>query len=509
MRVKRALISVSDKRGLVEFAKGLKELGIEIIASGGTFKELKSAGINAVNLSDYTGFPEMIDGRVKTLNPKIHAGILADRGNKSHLNELKERNIALIDLVVVNLYPFEEVLKKGSSEEELIENIDIGGVALLRAAAKNFLGVGVVCNINDYVEVINELRQGNCDLSIETRKKLAAKAFQETAFYDAIISGYFSPLLGLPGKISLGFERVQGCRYGENPHQKAAVYRSAFGGKSSILSFRQLNGKELSFNNFLDLNSAVSLAKEFTEPCAVIVKHGNPCGVACSEKLSNAFKHALECDEKSAFGSIIALNRECDFETAVQITSFFNEVVVAPGFEESALRELKKKKNLRVIELPFGETEKEIDFRRISGGLLLQESDSIKESVSDWRIVSEKKPSKKELVDLDFAWRVVKHVKSNAIVVAKDKATIGIGAGQMNRVNAVKIALESACKKCGNAVLASDAFFPFRDSLDLASEKGINAFISPGGSIRDKEVIDAANEKNLSLVFTGIRHFRH
>ena len=509
LKIKRALVSVSDKTGLVDFCAGLKALGVELVASGGTFKALADASIGALKLSNYTGSKELLEGRVKTLHPKIHAGILAKRENNLHLKELEERGIPLIDLVIVNLYPFAEVLRRGGTEEELIENIDIGGVALLRAAAKNYSSVAVVCDPKDYVRVLEELKDNNCELSLSTRKKLASKAFHETASYDSIISAFFEPLDTIPAKFSLSFEKVQGCRYGENPHQKAAVYRGFFPEPVSILNFKQLNGKELSFNNFLDFNAAVSIAQEFSEPCAVIVKHSNPCGVAVAEKTSEAFKNALECDKKSAFGSIIALNRECDAGTAEQITSFFNELVIAPSFEESALAELKKKKNLRVIEMPVESMKKSIDFRRIAGGLLLQENDSSEEPASEWKIVSKKQPSEQELSDLGFAWRVVKHVKSNAIVVAKDGATLGIGAGQMNRVNAVTIALANAGKKAENAVLASDAFFPFRDSIDLASKHGIKAFVTPGGSIRDGEVILAADEKEVSLAFTGVRHFRH
>jgi phosphoribosylaminoimidazolecarboxamide formyltransferase/IMP cyclohydrolase len=332
MKVKCALISVSDKKGLVEFAKGLKELGIEIIASEGTFNALADAGIGSIKLSVYAKAPEMLGGRVKTLHPKIHAGILADRENRQHMGELKKYKIKPIDLVVVNLYPFRSALEKNRPEKELVENIDIGGVALLRAAAKNFSSVGVICDPNDYVEIIGELQGKKGVLSEATRKKLAAKVFCETAAYDSVIARYFSPLSGMPEKLSLAFEKVQGCRYGENPHQNAAVYRSAFPEKNSLLDFRQLNGKELSFNNFLDLNAAVAIAREFAEPCAAIVKHGNPCGVAVAESLEEAFSRALECDEKSAFGSIIALNRECDAGTAKRISAFFNEVVVAPSF---------------------------------------------------------------------------------------------------------------------------------------------------------------------------------
>jgi len=505
--IRRALISVSDKTGLAEFGKALEEFGVEIISSGGTFKALREAGVKAQKVADFTGFPEMIGGRVKTLHPKIHAGILANRESKEQLEEMKRAGMPLIDLVAVNLYPFSDVLKKSGSEKELVENIDIGGVALLRAAAKNFSSVTVIADPKDYGLVLTELKEK--DVSIDIRRALATKAFKITAEHDSIISSYFAPASSLPEKVSLSFERVRECRYGENPHQKAAVYRDSPAKKSTVLDFEQLNGKELSFNNFLDFNAAVSLVKEFSEPSAVIVKHGNPCGVACSGSLSKSFSCALDCDSVSAFGSIIALNRECDFETAKKITAFFNEAVVAPSFSEEALAELKQKKNLRVLKMELGKQGKGIDVRRIEGGILLQETDSIEENSKDWKTVTENKPSEQELVDLEFAWKVVKHVKSNAIVVVKDRATLGIGAGQMNRVQSVKIALENAGEKSNGAVIGSDAFFPFRDSIDLASEKGIKAIVTPGGSIKDEEVINAANEKKVSMLFTGIRHFRH
>jgi len=506
--IHRALISVSDKTDLAEFGRELERLGVEIISSGGTFNALNEAGVTAQKVADFTGFPEMIGGRVKTLQPKIHAGILANRESKDQLKEMAAAGMPLIDLVVVNLYPFSDVLKKGGSEQELVENIDIGGVALLRAAAKNFSSVTVIAKPEDYELVLAELKEKK-SISEETRRALATKAFKITAEYDSIISSYFAPLSVLPEKASLSLERVQECRYGENPHQKAAVYRDSIPADGSVLDFEQLNGKDLSFNNFLDFNAAVSLVKEFSGPCAVIVKHGNPCGVACNDSLSEAFSRALECDSMSAFGSIIALNRECDLDTAKKITDFFNEAVVAPSFSEEALAELKQKKNLRVLKMEIEKQGKGIDVRRIDGGILLQETDSIEENPKDWKTVTEKKPSEKELSDLEFAWKVVKHVKSNAIVVVKDNATIGIGAGQMNRVQSVKIALENAGEKCNGAVIGSDAFFPFRDSVDLASEKGIAAFITPGGSIKDEEVINAADEKKVSMLFTGIRHFRH
>ncbi len=510
MKVKRAIVSVSDKTGLADFCLGLKAFGIELVSSGGTFNALADAGVGSLKLASYTGESEMIGGRVKTLHPKIHAGILADRSNEGHVKELEKKKIPFIDMVVANLYPFRETLERNAGEGEMIENIDIGGVALLRAAAKNYSSVAAVSDPADYVEILEDLKNLNGEISRSLRKRLAAKAFQLTAEYDSVIGGFFCPPDSFPERLPLSFEKIRECRYGENPHQKAAVYKSAFPEANSILNFEKLNGKGLSFNNFLDLDAAVSIASEFEENCAVIVKHGNPCGVAIHEEQHSAFKKALECDEKSAFGSIIALNKECLGETAEQITAFFNEAVAAPSFSDNALELLKKKKNLRIIKLPDFSQQKAIDFRRIRGGLLLQEKDLLGEEDSEWRAVSKKQPSDSELVDLGFAWKVAKHVKSNAIVAAEGNATIGIGAGQMNRVNAVTIALASAAeKKPKNPVLASDAFFPFRDSVDIAAKHGVKALIEPGGSIRDKEVIKAADEKGLALVFTGKRHFRH
>ncbi|MEM0360435.1 MAG: bifunctional phosphoribosylaminoimidazolecarboxamide formyltransferase/IMP cyclohydrolase [Candidatus Diapherotrites archaeon] len=509
MKIRCALISVSDKTGLADFAKGLKKLGIEIISSSGTHAALANAGIGSIKLSVYARAPELLGGRVKTLHPKIHAGILADRENPLHMKELKKYNVKPIDLVVVNLYPFKTAVEKNLSEKELVEFIDIGGSALLRAAAKNYPFVAVVCDPSDYAAVIAEMSAGNGCLSEETRKRLAAKAFSETAFYDSIISQYFSKQSFFPERLLLFFEKAFDCRYGENPHQRATVYRDCLSEKESLLDFKQLNGKALSFNNLLDLDSAVSIASEFSEPCAAIVKHGNPCGVAVAENMCNAFEKALECDERSAFGSIIALNKKCDFDTAEKITSFFNEAVIAPSFSEAALLSLKKKENLRVLELDFKKPGLEMDFKRITGGLLLQETDSLPYSKESREVVSKRKPSESETSDLEFAWRIAKHVKSNAIVIAKNRATIGIGAGQMNRVNSVKIALENAGQKSNGASLASDAFFPFRDSIDLAAKNGVKAFIAPSGSIRDSEIISAADENNVSLIFTNTRHFRH
>ncbi len=507
-KIKRALVSVSDKTGLGEFCLALKKFGADIIATGSTWMFLKGKGISAEKVSDFTGFPELIGGRVKTLHPKIHAGILADRSRQEHLMELKEKEIPLIDLVVVNLYPFRETIAGNCTEKEAIEKIDIGGVALLRAAAKNYESVAVLSTPRDYSAFLEELASSG-GISLETRRKLAAKAFSVTAQYDSIIARFFSPLYEFPEKISICFEKKQDCRYGENPHQAGAVYTECFPCLVPFNSLEQLNGKPLSFNNFLDVDSAVRIALEFDEPAAVIVKHNNPCGVASAEKLSDAFQKALDCDSKSAFGSVIALNKKCDFKTAEKITAFFNEVVVAPSFDAGALDKLCEKKNLRVLKLPFSGYGRGADFRRIEGGLLLQEADAVREKAEWFDVVSRKKPSGDELRDLEFAFRVVKNVKSNAIVLAKGLATIGIGAGQMSRVDAVELAIKKASGREKGAVLASDGFFPFRDNIDRAADADITAIVAPHGSIRDNEIISAANERGLCLLFAERRHFRH
>ncbi len=505
----RALFSVYSKEGLEEFCSSLKRLGVKIVATGSTWKFLKEKGIPAEKVSDFTGSQELAGGRVKTLHPKIHAGILADRSNPEHLKELDGKGIPLIDLVVVNLYPFGETIAGHPPEKEAIENIDIGGVALIRAAAKNYSSVAVVCSPEDYSPVAREMQERKGALSLKTRKALASKAFALTAHYDAVIARYFSPLREFPEKISLSFKKKQETRYGENPHQRGALYAQEFPQESGIASASQLNGKPLSFNNFLDADSAVKIALEFHEPAAVIVKHNNPCGVACAGELGKAFSLALECDEKSAFGSVIALNKKCDLETAEKIAAFFNEVVVAPAFDARALKELRGKKNLRVLKLPFRRAERGMDFRKVKGGLLLQDADSVRESSEEFSIVSKKSPGDGEMRDLEFGFRVVKNVKSNAIVLAKGLATVGIGAGQMSRVDAVELAVKKASGKARGAVLASDGFFPFRDSVDIAAKAGVSAIVAPGGSIRDKEVIQAADEHGIALVFSKRRHFRH
>lgn len=516
MRIKRALISVYDKTDIVEFARELQKLGIEIISTGGTAETLKREKIPVTPIEKVTDFPELLEGRLKTLHPKIHGGILADRGSLKQMEQMRKHEIEPIDLVIVNLYPFREVISKEKVDlDNAIENIDIGGPAMIRAAAKNYKWVTVITSPSQYKEVIYELKEKG-GIKDETRKKLAAKAFEITSYYDSLVSDYlrskFVSEISFPEFLTLGFEKVSECRYGENPHQKGAVYKSLKTKEPCIVNVEILQGKEMSFNNYLDANAAVELLKEFSEPSAVIIKHTNPCGAASSKTISDAFKKAYDCDQKSAFGGIIALNRACNLETATQIASFFNEVVIAPSYDKDALAALSAKKNLRVLKLEKLGTdfsESGLDFKRISGGLLVQQPDKKCIGETDLQFVSEKKPSPDEMRDLLFAWSVVKHVKSNAVVVAKDSAAVGIGSGQTSRIDSTEIAIKKAGANSNGAALASDGFFPFRDSIDYAAETGITAIIQPGGSVKDEEVIKAANEHKLSLIFTGCRHFKH
>ncbi len=513
---KTALISVSDKTGLVDFAKELEKLGIKIISTGGTAKALEQAGVKVTQIDKITGFPEILDGRVKTLHPKIHAGILAMRSNKEHMKKLQELNIEPIDFVVINLYPFKSTISKENVKlDKAIENIDIGGPTMIRAAAKNYQDVGVIVSPKQYGAVLEELKKNKNELSSETKRKLAAFAFKEIAEYDVLIDNYlniqFNPETFFPEKISLSFEKLQDCRYGENPHQKAAFYKEPFVEEPCISNAIQLQGKELSFNNIYDANAAIELSKEFSEPTIAIIKHNNPCGVASSKNLSEAFQKAFECDQASAYGGVIASNKKIDLETAKKITSFFNEIVIAPDFEKEALEELSKKQNLRVLKLPEIKNVKKcpLDYKKVVGGILVQDRDLHELKESDLKIVSEKKPSKEQIADMLFAWKIAKNVKSNAVIFAKNNATVGIGAGQMSRIDSTKIAEMKANGRQKGAVMASDAFFPFRDNIDVAAQAGISAIISTGGSIRDEEVIKAANEHGIAMVFTGIRRFRH
>lgn len=508
---KRALISVSDKRGLVQFTRGLQELGYQVISTGGTAQALKEAGLEVTPVSEVTGFPEILEGRVKTLHPHIHAGILA-KGEQQHLEQLDKLGIAPIDLVVVNLYPFREtVAKPGVTMEEAIENIDIGGPSLVRAAAKNYERVAVVVNPERYGEILGELKE-NGEIKKETRLKLALEAFTHTAVYDMAISQYLGKVAGGPGfpaTLLLSGEKVQELRYGENPHQKAAFYRVG-GGPGSLAEAKQLQGKELSYNNLVDLQAAWSVVCEFSEPAATIIKHTNPCGTALGPDLHTAYTLAFGADHISAFGGIIGLNRLVDGKTAAEIAKTFMEAVIAPSFTPEALAALEGKKNIRLLSMgECREITGEYWLEPVSGGLLVQEWDTRRLTVDDLQVVSQRTPDPEILEELLFAWKVVKHVKSNAIVITKNRRTLGVGAGQMNRVGAARIALEQAGNQARGAVLASDAFFPFSDTVELAARYGIKAIIQPGGSIRDEDTIKKANEYGLLMVFTGVRHFKH
>ncbi|MGB9975843.1 bifunctional phosphoribosylaminoimidazolecarboxamide formyltransferase/IMP cyclohydrolase [Thermovenabulum sp.] len=521
MEKKRAIISVYDKKNVVEFAKNLVEMGYEIISTGKTADILSKEGIITINISDYTGFPEMLEGRVKTLHPKVHGGILARRKNEEHMWQLKQQGISTIDMVVVNLYPFKNtILKEKVDFQEVIENIDIGGPTLLRAAAKNFEDVIVICDPEDYFNIIEELRAKG-DVGFEKRFELALKVFEHTSHYDAVIADYFRKTLKqkgvqiqkFPETLTFTFEKVEKLRYGENPHQEAALYKEVKTKKGSLFSAEILNGKELSFNNINDIEAAVTIAAEFEEPCAVAIKHTNPCGVALGESIYDAFTRAYNADPVSIFGGIVALNRKVDVETAKVLNSIFLEIVIAPDYDEEALNLLKQKKNLRILKMEISEYknlhEDGFDIKKIGGGILVQDFDSMDFDLKELKYVTKLKPAERELKDLIFAWKVVKHVKSNAIVIAKDLCTVGIGMGQVNRLWPTQQAISWAKEKAQNAVLASDAFFPFPDVVEEAAKAGIKAIIQPGGSIRDEESIKACDEKGIAMVFTGIRHFKH
>lgn len=509
---KRALLSVSNKNGLVEFAKGLVELGYTVISTGGTAKTLQEAGISVVKASDVTGFPEILEGRVKTLHPHIHAGILA-KGNKDHLAQLQGLGVEPIDLVVVNLYPFQEtVARPNVSLEDAIENIDIGGPSMVRAAAKNYERVAVVVNPEHYGSILQQIKEKG-EVDRETRQLLAWEAFTHTAQYDSAISRYLSSIIhpgAFPDNYLLEGYKVQELRYGENPHQKAAFYRMNGQVPGTLAGATQLQGKELSYNNLVDLQAAWTVVREFQEPTATVIKHTNPCGTASAGQLLTAYIRAFAGDPVSAYGGIAGFNRQVDEETALEITKTFMEAVIAPAFSEGAMAVFSQKKNLRVLEMGQGKLEKdELWIEPVSGGFLLQELDKRHLGLEDLRVISQTTPDDKLLAEMLFAWRVVKHVKSNAIVVTNDKQTAGVGAGQMNRVGAARIALEQAAEKARGGVLASDAFFPFGDTVELAAQYGIKGIIQPGGSIRDEESIKKADEYGIAMVFTGIRHFKH
>ena len=515
-KIKRALVSVSNKEGIVDFCTSLsKDHGVEIISTGGTLKTLQEAGINAIDISDHTGFPEMMDGRVKTLHPKVHGGILARRDLDQEvmaINQIKE-----IDLVVVNLYPFiETVSKKDTTLEIAIENIDIGGPSMVRSAAKNNLFVGVVVEPNDYKKVLEEISKNEGAISLETRRNLAAKAFSHTANYDSAISNYLNQQQNTKPKYLFGkYELKQELRYGENPHQSAAFYvNTSETNNDNISSAKQLQGKELSYNNIADTDAAYECVKTFSEPACVIVKHANPCGIALGNSIQEAYEKAFASDETSAFGGIIAFNQSLDERTASKIIeNQFVEVIIAPGIKEEAQQALSIKENIRILDAgTLGDQNNNPKLLSVSGGLLMQDNDIATLSNEDIKIVSEREPSEDEIQNCLFAWKVCKFVKSNAIVYTKDNQTIGIGAGQMSRIDSAQIAASKALErgfKTEGCSMASDAFFPFRDGIDAAAKIGITSVIQPGGSMRDQEVIDAANEAGMAMLFTGIRHFRH
>lgn len=509
--MKRVLISVSDKTGVVELTRELIELGYEIISTGGTKKTLNEAGIKTLSISDITNFPEIMDGRVKTLHPSVHGALLCVRDNENHLKALKDNKIDLIDMVVVNLYPFKETLaKKDVTHEELIENIDIGGPSMLRSAAKNYKSVTVVVDPKDYERVICELRESG-DTQFETRERLAAKVFRHTSAYDTLIAEYLTNKVEekFPETITVTYEKVQDLRYGENPHQKAGFYKKSFAGYS-MGNAKQLHGKELSYNNIQDANAALEILNEFTAPTVVAVKHMNPCGVGSGKNVEEAWKKAYEADKVSIFGGIVVTNSCITKSVAEELSKLFLEIVIAPDFEKEALEIITQKKNIRVLQIDMNsEVLNKMKVTSIMDGALIQEFDEMKISKNELVCVTERKPTDVEIEELIFSWNVVKHVKSNAIVIGKDNQTIGIGAGQMNRVGAAKIALEQGGEKCMGAVLASDAFFPMDDTVELATKYGIKAIIQPGGSIKDSFSIEACNRHGIAMVFTGVRHFKH
>jgi phosphoribosylaminoimidazolecarboxamide formyltransferase/IMP cyclohydrolase len=531
MKVTQALISVSDKRGVLDFARELATLGVKLLSTGGTASMLREAGLTVTDVSEHTGFPEMLDGRVKTLHPKVHGGILARRDLTEHMDTIAAHDIGRIDLVVVNLYPFQQtVAKPDCTLEDAIENIDIGGPTMVRAAAKNHGneegGVGIVTDPEDYAAIVSELQSNGSKLSHKTRFALAVKAFTHTARYDSAISNYLTALVtndagdvslqSYPERLQLAFDKVQDLRYGENPHQSAAFYRQPGAAEGGVAGYTQLQGKELSYNNIADADAAWECVKAFEHDGAaaacVIVKHANPCGVAVGASALEAYTKAFSTDPTSAFGGIIAFNGEVDRSTAEAVSAQFLEVLIAPSYSADALELLASKKNVRVLTCALGEPTSAFDYKRVGGGLLVQSADDARIQLADLKVLTRRAPSETELRDLLFAWRVAKYVKSNAIVYCKDGMTVGVGAGQMSRVDSARIArikAENAGLNIAGCVVASDAFFPFRDGLDVLAQAGATAVIQPGGSMRDEEVIAAADEHDIAMVFTGFRHFRH
>lgn len=556
VRIKRALISVSNKEGIVDFAKTLEEAGVEIISTGGTYKKLEEARIKVKKVEEVTGFPEMLNGRVKTLHPYIHGGILADRNNENHMNEVSNLKIKLIDMVVVNLYPFKETISRANvTMEEAIENIDIGGPTMIRSAAKNYKGVAVVVDPDDYKKIQAELKDSGGYISLSTLFRLSVKAFQHTCEYDSVIFNYLKNKTGSFGNsdisirdyldigcssagkkiednfkysdgnfkdsIGLNLKKIQNLRYGENPHQKASYYKYIDTGTDNFTGAQQLQGKELSYNNILDGNAAFGIVKEFADPCVAVIKHSNPCGAATAQSVEEAYKKAYQCDPVSAFGSVVACNMKWTAEAAKFMLDKYVEVLIAPDFDEEALKILAGRQNLRILKMDFKldtyidsinsddfELEK-VDIKSVDGGLLVQDLDEGTDSKKDMKVVTSVEPDPAKWNDLLFGWQIVKSVKSNAIVLAANNSTVGIGAGQMSRIDAAEIAIKKSNGRCKDSIMASDAFFPFEDVAELAAKNGITAIIQPGGSIRDKEVIESCNRNKIPMVFTGKRHFRH
>ena len=522
MPVRRAILSVSDKRGLIDFARGLLEMGVSIMASGGTAKAIREAGLEVQGISDYTGFPEMLDGRVKTLHPKIHGGLLGIRDNPSHTRTMSEQGITPIDLLAVNLYPFEKTVSQPDVPLEVaIENIDIGGPSLLRSAAKNHRSVTVVVDPGDYPRILEEIKATGGEVGEETRRELAAKAFAHTSLYDGVIATYLDRTFGnadagerspdsgepMPRTLLVSLRKAADLRYGENPHQRAALYGDF------LNRVTPLHGKELSFNNVVDANAAVELIAEFEEPTVAIIKHTNPCGVGSAETLLDAYRKAFETDTQSPFGGIITMNRSLDMAAAKAMDEIFTEMIIAPDFEEGVLDFLFKKKNRRLLRIAAAsEAPGDLDWKRVAGGVLVQDRDCARESPDEWKVASRRRPTKEEEIALLFAWRVAKHVKSNAIVFARADRTLGIGAGQMSRIDSGEIAASKAAKAglgLSGCAVASDAFFPFRDTVDALAKTGASCVIHPGGSVRDEEVVASANDHGMAMVLTGRRHFRH
>ena len=508
----RALISVYDKTGVVDFGRRISQAGYELVSTGGTHRTLAEEGGLAVRqVAEVTGSPEILDGRVKTLHPVIHGGLLARRESPDQMAELSEHGIETIDLVAVNLYPFVETISNaGVTLDDALENIDIGGPTMLRAAAKNFPSVAVVVDPADYAWVAGKIADGG--LSDEDRRGLAAKAFRHVSEYDSAVTGYLAGTEAseqLPDRLNISLEKVSGLRYGENPHQAGALYAPAGSPLAGIAGARQLHGRDLSYNNLMDADAAWRTVSDFAEPTVAVVKHNNPCGLASRDSIAEAYQLAYEGDTVSAFGGIVAINRTVDAATAQEMDAIFYEVVIAPGYDDDALAILQRKRNLRILALGAGPAGSALDLRPISGGMLVQGADDIAEDAAKWKTVTERVPSTTERQDLAFAWKAAKHIKSNAIVFAKDRALLGMGAGQPNRVVSVHLSQRIAGDKAKGAVLASDAFFPFPDNIELAAEAGITAIAQPGGSVRDEEVIAAADQAGLAMVFTGVRHFRH